>query len=53
MQEEKQSNKALRNYLKALRELALNPYHLRDFTELVLNGRYLQNDFVVSGVIFS
>jgi len=53
MQEEKRSNKALRNYLKALRELALNPCHLRDFTGLVLNGEYLQNDFLVSGVIFS
>jgi len=49
IEQEKQSDKTSQNHLETLRKLALNPYHLREFTKLVLNGEYLYNDFAVSG----
>jgi len=52
MQEE-QSDNILERHIKALKKLASNPSHLREFTKLVLTGEYLQNDLAVSDAIFS
>jgi len=52
IEQEKQSDEAFKNHLETLRKLALNPHHLREFAELVLDGQYLYNEFAVSGSTF-
>ena len=52
IEQEKQSDEASKNHLETLRKLASNPHHLREFTELVLDGQYLYNDFAVSSTAF-
>jgi len=53
MQAEKQSDDVLERHIKALKRLASDPSHLREFTKLVITGEYLHNDFAVSDAIFS
>jgi len=53
MQAEKQSDDVLERHIKALKRLASDPSHLREFTKLVITGEYPHNDFAVSDAIFS
>jgi hypothetical protein len=42
------SDDTAKRHMKALKSLALNPQELREFTELIVTGAYLNTTFSVS-----